>query len=274
MKILTAHTAGFCMGVRRAVEMALEAPQKYQAPIYTYGPLIHNPQVLNTLEKCGITILKTVPPVGRGTVIIRAHGVPPLIQDRLETAGFKVIDATCLRVIKVQCIIRKYAQEHQIIILGDRGHPEVTGLLGYAGANGWLVEKAEDMAQLPSFAKAVITAQTTQNETLFETVREWTKNKFSHYKIFNTICDSTSKRQNEVRNLAEKVDAMIVVGGRNSGNTQRLVEIAAQTGIKVYHIETAAEIDRKALSKLDSIGITAGASTPEWIIDQIQNCLQ
>ena len=134
MKIVIAKTAGFCMGVRRAVEMVLDAPNKLEKPIYTYGPLIHNPHVLNLLEEKGVTVLNEIPDHGFGTVLIRAHGVPPRTKKDLKTAGFKVIDATCPRVIKVQTIIRKHAKQgYASIIIGDKQHPEVIGLLGFAG---------------------------------------------------------------------------------------------------------------------------------------------
>jgi 4-hydroxy-3-methylbut-2-enyl diphosphate reductase len=159
MKILIAKTAGFCMGVRRAVEMVLEAPEKHEGPICTYGPLIHNPQVLGLLEEKGITVCDRIPPWGRGTILIRAHGVPPDAKDGLAAAGFKVIDATCPRVIRVQTIIRKHAAKgYASIIIGDREHPEVIGLKGYAGENGYVAATLEDLQQLPRFEKAIIVA--------------------------------------------------------------------------------------------------------------------
>ena len=275
MKIVIAKTAGFCMGVRRAVEMVLDAPNKHQNPICTYGPLIHNPQVLNLLEEKGINILSEIPDHGSGTVLIRAHGVPPSAQENLKAAGFKVIDATCPRVIKVQTIIATHTQQgYAAIIIGDKDHPEVIGLLGFAGEKGYVVDNLNDLDLLQPFDRAIIVAQTTQNMLFFEKVKTWAGQKYPHYKIFDTICDSTARRQAEVYRLADSVDAIIVAGGLNSGNTQRLAAIARQTGKPTYHIESESELDLEALSLAQNIGITAGASTPNWIINRIYRTLE
>ena len=275
MKIIIAKTAGFCMGVRRAVEMVLDAPQKHEGPINTYGPLIHNPQVLKLLEEKGIKAISDIPEKGSGTILIRAHGVPPEDKKRLKNTGFKVIDATCPRVIKVQTIIRKHAKQgYASIIIGDKDHPEVAGLMGYAGENGFVVDSLEELDALPQLEHAIIVAQTTQNKLFFDDVKKWAAQKYPHYKIFNTICDSTARRQSEVRRLADDVDAIIVVGGHNSGNTKRLAETARQTGKPTYHIETESELDLDALAPAKHIGVTAGASTPNWIIKRIYRTLE
>ena len=275
MKILIAKNAGFCMGVRRAVEMVLDAPNKHENPICTFGPLIHNPQVLDLLREKEISILEHIPEQATGTVLIRAHGVPPQTKQNLKKAGYRIIDATCPRVIKVQTIIRTHAKKgYASIIIGDKDHPEVIGLLGYAEGKGFVVDNLDDLDTLPPFEKAIIVAQTTQNTLFFEEIKTWAKNKFPHYKIFDTICDSTAKRQAEVQNLADSVDAVIVVGGQNSGNTKRLAEISQKTGKPTYHIETESEIDVNALSEANCIGITAGASTPNWVIKKIYRTLE
>jgi (E)-4-hydroxy-3-methyl-but-2-enyl pyrophosphate reductase len=275
MKILIAKNAGFCMGVRRAVEMVLDAPNKHENPICTFGPLIHNPQVLNLLREKDISTLEHIPENATGTVLIRAHGVPPQTKQNLKKAGYKIIDATCPRVIKVQTIIRKHAKkDYASIIIGDKDHPEVIGLLGYAEGKGFVVDNLDDLDSLPSFEKAIVVAQTTQNTLFFEEIKKWANNKFPHYKIFDTICDSTAKRQAEVQNLADSVDAVIVVGGQNSGNTKRLAEISRKSGKPTYHIETESEIDVDALSEAKCIGITAGASTPNWVIKKIYRTLE
>jgi 4-hydroxy-3-methylbut-2-enyl diphosphate reductase len=278
MKIIIAKTSGFCMGVRRAVEMVLDAPEKNENPICTYGPLIHNPQVLDVLESKDISALNDIPENGSGTILIRAHGVPPQTKAKLKDSGFKVLDATCPRVIKVQTIIRKHAKKNYAsIIIGDKNHPEVTGLLGYAGEKGYVVGSLEELEALPAFENAIIVAQTTQNTQLFEAVKSWTAKKHPNYKIFETICGSTELRQAEVKRLAESVDVVIVVGGRESGNTKRLVEIAQQTGKPAYHIETDKDvgtINYHDLSSAQRIGIAAGASTPNWIIKKVYKALE
>jgi 4-hydroxy-3-methylbut-2-enyl diphosphate reductase len=278
MKILIAKTSGFCMGVRRAVEMVLDAPDQNTNPIFTYGPLIHNPQVLNLLESKDISVLEDIPAQGGGTVLIRAHGVPPSTKEKLKDVNFNVIDATCPRVIKVQTIIRRHAKNgFAAIIIGDKDHPEVIGLLGYARDKGFVVGSVQELEALPEFENAIIVAQTTQNTQFFESVKTWAATYHPHYKIFNTICDSTTRRQAEVKRLAEAVDAVIVVGGRNSGNTQRLAEIARESGKPTYHIESETDlddIDTDALVAARHVGITAGASTPNWIIKKVYRALE
>jgi 4-hydroxy-3-methylbut-2-enyl diphosphate reductase len=275
MKIIIAKKAGFCMGVRRAVEMVLDAPGKHKDPIRTFGPLIHNPQVLDLLKEKEIFTLDHIPECGSGTVLIRAHGVPPQVKRDLKKAGYNIIDATCPRVIKVQTIIRKHAnQDYASIIIGDKNHPEVVGLLGYARGKGFAVDNMDDLETLPSFEKAIVVAQTTQNTFFYEEVKKWVGHRFPHYVIFDTICDSTAKRQAEVQNLADSVDAVLVVGGHNSGNTKRLAEISRKTGKPTYHIETESEIDIDALSEVRNVGITAGASTPNWMIKKIYRTLE
>lgn len=275
MKITIAKTAGFCMGVRRAVEMALDAPGKYQQPIYTFGPLIHNPQVLDLFRERNVVILSEIPESGHGTVLIRAHGVPPKAKEQLRSAGFQVIDATCPRVIRVQTIIRVHARKgYATIIIGDKDHPEVVGLLGFAGEKGHVVASLDELASLPRFDKAIIVAQTTQNKDFFEAVKEVAAAKYAHYEIFDTICGSTERRQSEVKELADCVDAMVVVGGKNSGNTQRLAEIASAAGKPTYPVETDNDLDLAVLAEVKHIGITAGASTPNWIIRRVYRALE
>ncbi|MGD8755990.1 MAG: 4-hydroxy-3-methylbut-2-enyl diphosphate reductase [Desulfobacterales bacterium] len=278
MKIVIAKTSGFCMGVRRAVEMVLDAPEEHQHPISTYGPLIHNPQVLEILEEKGISAFDEPPTEGSGTVLIRAHGVPPKTKDRLEEVGFKVIDATCPRVIRVQTIIKKHARKgYASIIVGDRNHPEVIGLRGYGGDESYVVKDVSELQSLPEFKNAIIVAQTTLNTHLWQAVKNWAAVNHPHYKAFETICDSTERRQAEVQRLAESVDAVIVVGGLSSGNTKRLVDIARQTGKPAFHIENEddlANIDLQALTDTDQIGITAGASTPNWVIKKVYRALE
>lgn len=266
------------MGVRRAVEMVLDAPQKLKGPISTYGPLIHNPQVLKLLEEKQISVINDIPDHGSGTILIRAHGVPPDVKQNLEKAGFNVLDATCPRVIKVQSIIKKHAGNHYAsIILGDKDHPEVVGLLGYAGEKGHVIGSVSDLHSLPRFEKAIIVAQTTQNTLLFDEIKKQATDNFPHYKVFNTICDSTGRRQAEVKRLASSVDTIVVVGGFSSGNTKRLAEIAKNTGKTAYHIETESDlkaIDLKPLLSSARIGITAGASTPNWTIKRVYRALE
>ncbi len=275
MKIIVAKTAGFCMGVRRAVEMVLDASKKNKGSIYTFGPLIHNPQVLKILEEKGIYVIDEIPQKGSGTILIRAHGIPPDKAEQLRNAGFNVIDATCPRVIKVQTIIKNHAKKgYASIIVGDRDHAEVIGLLGYAGEKKVVIGSMEDLNKIPLFEKAIIVAQTTQNTHFFQEVKTWFRAHHPSYQIFDTICGSTEKRQNEVKGLSQTVDAVIVVGGYTSGNTQRLYEIAQKSGKPSFHVEDESQLDLSSLRHAKAIGITAGASTPNWVIRRIYRSLE
>jgi 4-hydroxy-3-methylbut-2-enyl diphosphate reductase len=263
------------MGVRRAVEIVLDVANSQDGPIYTFGPLIHNPQVLEILTEKGVSVLDRLSVKGPGSVVIRAHGIPPQTKQALYDAGLTVIDATCPRVVKVQTIIAKYAKQgYAFIIIGDRDHPEVAGLLGYADGKGHVVSSLEDLGQLPFLDRAIVVAQTTQDSRFFDAVARTIKERFSHFKLFNTICDSTHRRQAEVRNMAKSVDAVVVVGGRNSGNTQRLAQVVEQEGVPAFHVEREEELDRKTIEALRAVAVTAGASTPNWVIKKVCRTLE
>jgi len=263
------------MGVRRAVETTLDLIQKEDTEVSTFGPLIHNPQVLNLLEERGVKILKEVPDKENGTVIIRAHGVPPLQKEQLQKAGATVKDATCPHVVKVQVIIKKYLKQgYATVIIGDRNHAEVEGLLGFAGNLGQVVSNEEDVRNLHLASPYIIVSQTTQDETAFAELSSMILERFPGGKVFNTICDATHKRQDEVRSLCNMVGAMVVVGGKNSANTKRLAEIAEGIGCPVFLVETEDELDIDVLSRFESVGVTAGASTPTWMINRVVRILE
>ena len=258
------------MGVRRAMELALEASYHYPDPVYTYGPLIHNPQVLSMLEKKGIHILDPLENLQTGTVVIRAHGIPPQDHERLKKSGCTIIDATCPRVIKVQAIIRKYAQEgYTSIIVGDRDHPEVIGLMGYSQGLGKVLTHPDQVKDLPDLNQVIVVAQTTQDESLFQMVVEKLRGRFPNSLVFNTICNATHERQEEVHNLARQVDGLVIVGGYNSGNTRRLAAIAESEGTPCFHVETEDQLDKKEIGRFKTVGVTAGASTPNWMIRKV-----
>ncbi|MFC1837792.1 4-hydroxy-3-methylbut-2-enyl diphosphate reductase, partial [Thermodesulfobacteriota bacterium] len=275
MKVILAKSAGFCMGVRRAVETTLDVIQEDDKGVSTFGPLIHNPQVLDLLDKRGVKVLEDVPEQESGTVIIRAHGVPPFKKEKLRMAGATVKDATCPHVVKVQVIIKKYLKQgYATVIIGDRNHAEVEGLMGFAGDMGQVVSKHEDIDKLVIDSPYIIVSQTTQDETAFDELSSMILERFSGGTVFNTICDATHKRQEEVRSLCEEVEAMVVVGGRNSANTQRLAEIAEGKGCTVFLVETEEDLDIGALAEYECIGVTAGASTPTWMINRVVGILE
>jgi (E)-4-hydroxy-3-methyl-but-2-enyl pyrophosphate reductase len=275
VKVVLAGTAGFCIGVKRALELVLKAINEHQTKIYTYGPLIHNPQVLELLREREISILKPGEEVPPGLIVIRAHGIPPQERRLLEAGGGHIIDATCPRVAKVQAIIRRWAAKGcATLIVGDADHPEVRGLMGYTEGRGFVVSTSQDVANLPDLPELIVVAQTTQSESQFEArVREITARN-PRVRIFNTICDATASRQAEVQDLARQAEALVVVGGRNSGNTQRLVEVSQGTGIPTYHVETEQELDLVEMSQYQTVAVTAGASTPHWLIGNVVNTLK
>ncbi len=275
MKVILARTAGFCIGVKRAMELVLDAINQKPGKIYTYGPLIHNPQVLELLEERGIGILPTGQPDPGCLVVIRAHGIPPKDREQLQAVGCQIIDATCPRVAKVQAIIRKWAQQgYYTIIVGDEDHPEVLGLMGYTEGRGHVVLTAGDVARLPELDRVIVVAQTTQSEGVFTARVAEIKARFAEVQVYNTICDATASRQADIQQLAGEVEAVVVVGGRSSGNTQRLVEIAQATGVPTYYVETEMELDMKELRRYKTVGVTAGASTPHWLISNVVSMLK
>ncbi len=275
MSIKLAETAGFCMGVRRAVDMVLELAQhKGRKTIYTYGPLIHNPQTVELLKSRGIipvANLEEIPPGEAGVaIIIRAHGISPQERKGIKEKGLKIIDATCPKVGRVQAIIKKHAaQDFTILIIGDAQHPEVNGLLGYAYGKGLVINHPADVRQLPALDKVCVVAQTTQSVDEYQHIVGEIHKRFPDAVIFETICDSTEKRQMEVKSLAEEMDAMIIVGGKNSANTQRLAALSELQGTPTFYVETANDLVAEKLKSFKKIGVSAGASTPNWIIDRV-----
>ena len=275
MGIKLANTAGFCMGVKRAVDMVLDmASHKGHETIYTYGPLIHNPQTIELLRKRGIVPIRRLDeiecaPPG-AAMIIRAHGISPIERKKIKKKGFRVIDATCPKVAHVQAIIRKHAAAgFTVLIAGDREHPEVNGLLGFAGEAGIVLGSPEEAEHLPKLGKVCVVAQTTQSMEEYAAIADRIRKQYPEAVIFDTICDSTEKRQTEIKALAAGTDAVFVVGGLNSANTRRLAELAKLQGKPAFHIETAEELNKIDIEPYRRIGVSAGASTPNWIIDRV-----
>ncbi len=271
MKVKLAKSAGFCMGVRRAMEIVLaEVNKNNTSSIYTFGPLIHNSQVLELLESKGVKVLEDMGQARGGKVIIRAHGIPPQTRGMLRESGAEIIDATCPKVARVQAIIRYYTNKgYQGIIVGDADHPEVIGLKGYGGDRAHVVSGESDLSHLPRDKRLFVVAQTTQNARRYEAIVRKIKESRPDAIIFDTICDATHQRQEEVKTLAQQVDAIVVVGGFHSGNTQRLTEIARSTGKPAFHVETPKDLKPHQLQKMDTVGVTAGASTPNWLIKEV-----
>ncbi len=270
MKVRLAKTAGFCMGVRLAMEKVLAEANKAEDPIYTFGPLIHNRQVMKLLESKGVRAVETVEGVRAGTVVIRAHGIPPQERKSLKGTGLRIIDATCPRVGRVQSIVRSHTRKgYQAVIVGERDHAEVIGLRGYAEGPVHVIDRAEEAGGLPKDQPLVVVAQTTQDAGVFEEIRRAIQERNPEALIFDTICDATQNRQAEVSSFAGQVDGMVVVGGFHSGNTRRLVQVSEAAGIPTFHVETEEELDPEALAPMGTVGVTAGASTPNWMIKNV-----
>jgi 4-hydroxy-3-methylbut-2-enyl diphosphate reductase len=277
MKVKVAKNAGFCMGVRRAMELVLNAARDREPDeiIHTYGPLIHNNQVLDILEKRGIRCVSTLEEAEKGRIAIRAHGIPPDERRAIKKQGFSVINATCPRVARVQGIIKKHAlRGYDVVIVGDDNHAEVIGLKGFANSRARVLNRLQDVDQLPVMERVLVVAQTTQDERAFHTIAGRIVERYPEAEIYNTICDSTHNRQEEVRALCDEVEAMVVVGGRQSGNTKRLAEIAAATAIPTFHVETEAELDPEKFRDCNVVGVTAGASTPNWLLRRVVHELE
>lgn len=278
MKVKLARTAGFCMGVRRAVNKTLDTARNCSGPIYTLGPLIHNPQVVEMFASQGVQVAEDVP--SEGTVVIRSHGVSPEVREKLEERGVDVVNATCPRVARVQGLVRSHHKRgFMVVLLGDPGHAEVEGIKGYAEGRAYVIRSAAEVSSLPDSDKVCLVAQTTQEREVFEEVARAMRDRFNSLGkddlvVADTICDSTRNRQEEVRRLSGKVDAMVVVGGKESANTRRLADVAREAGVPGFRVETEDELGPGELSRFNVVGLTAGASTPNWMIRRVYESLQ
>ena len=265
----------------RAVQKVYEEAAKASGPVYTYGPVIHNEEVVRDLEKKGVKVLHSeeeLLELQEGTVIIRSHGVGKRIYDICAGKDrVRLVDATCPFVGKIHDIIRKESAEgRRILIIGDSSHPEVQGIRGWSMENTDIAASWEDVQKLDisSCDKLSVVAQTTYNSKKFVEVIDKLKNLVYDIRCFNTICNATQERQTEARNIASEADAMIVIGGKSSSNTRKLVEICREECGNVFFIQTADDLKPLTLTSFDRIGITAGASTPQIIIEEVQNIVR
>jgi len=276
VKVRVAKSSGFCFGVKRATEMALEASRAAGGDnVFTDGPLIHNPQALAMLRERGVLPLQEGKGPLEGTVIIRSHGVSPERRQQLDKTGATIVDATCPKVKKVQSIIGRCAEKGlYVIIVGDEDHAEVKGLLGFSGKNSAVIESEDEVATLPLGEKMCVVAQTTQSKDTFSRVAGKIKERFPEAEIFDTICDANRNRQEEMKTLCHSVEAVIVVGGRGSANTRRLAEIAESKGVPTFFVENEEELPMDELKQYSEIGVIGGASTPDWVLQQVVDQLE
>lgn len=277
MEVITADTAGFCFGVKRAVDTVYG--QLSGGRVYTYGPIIHNEEVVKDLEKKGVLVLngpEDIRKAAPGTVVIRAHGVPEEIYECIKSAGHTLVDATCPFVLKIHKIVREAAKRGEyVIIVGDGAHPEIQGIKSCVPDKSTVVA---DENEAEFFVKnsperderLCIVAQTTYNFNKFKDIVEIFRKNSYYVNVLNTICSATEERQSEAADIADKVDAVIVIGGKNSSNTQKLYEICKSRCADTFYIQTLADMDFDRLKGCLRVGITAGASTPNNIIEEVQ----
>lgn len=272
MEVLLADEYGFCFGVERAVEMVENAVDEGGGPIRSLGPLIHNAQEMERLRGRGITTIDS-PAEADGTTVavIRAHGITPEVQQELEQRAAKVIDATCPFVTRVQHLAERAARQgRDVVVAGNPDHPEMIGVVGYAPKNTYVVRDANEVASLPSLRSPLVVSQTTIKLKTFLEVAEAVRARAdAEPEVVNTICSATRDRQEAARALAGQVDAFYVIGGRHSSNSVKLLAVCQEQCERSFLIETPAEIDSRDLENVKRVGVTAGASTPNWLIDQV-----
>jgi 4-hydroxy-3-methylbut-2-en-1-yl diphosphate reductase len=269
MEVILAKQAGFCFGVKRATHLAFEAADR-GGETFTLGPIIHSPQVVQRLEDMGVQRIEDVSGIERGTIIIRSHGVAAEELEAAVSRQLEIVDATCPFVKKAQEHVASLSRAgYDVVVVGDADHPEVQGIVSYATGKVYVVGSGEQAEQLPRMAKIGVVAQTTQSFENLKSVVTACLAKGGEIRVYHTICDATAVRQEEAKALAGKVDCMIVIGGYNSANTKRLAEVCSELLPRTYHIETASQVDPKWFNDVDKVGVTAGASTPKWLIDEV-----
>ncbi len=282
MEVILAKKAGFCPGVNMAVRIAYEEAEKGNISgkkVYTFGPIIHNEEVTGDLSEKGVDIINSIEELSSlepSKIIIRSHGVGRDVVETAEGFGHEIIDATCPFVKNIHKIVDKDSKNGNIvIIIGDKNHPEVKGICGWCNNEPYVINSPEEINFLPDFDEKLITivAQTTFNLKKFKDMVELLKKRYYNVFVYKTICNATEERQNEARDIAEKADAMIVIGGRNSSNTQKLYEISKKECANTYYIQTLVDLDLTAFESVSRVGITAGASTPNYIIKEVHNSM-
>ncbi|GHT52268.1 4-hydroxy-3-methylbut-2-enyl diphosphate reductase [Endomicrobiia bacterium] len=273
LKIKIAKNSGFCFGVRRAIDL-VEKATKEKPRVYTLGPIIHNPQEVERLEKQGIKILKDSKRIKEGSIILRTHGIPFELHRKLEAnKTINIIDATCPFVKRAQNIVKQLSadvksEDEKIILVGEKVHPEVVALVSYGNDKCVVIENSKEAGRFEWSGGLNIVSQTTQTPKNFDSTVKVLKKRHK-VKVYNTICKATLERQKSAKKLAGTVDLMIVIGGKNSGNTTRLAQICG-TKTKTYHVETTDDLKEQWFKKIENVGLTAGASTPVWIIKDIE----
>jgi 4-hydroxy-3-methylbut-2-enyl diphosphate reductase len=275
VEIIVARHMGFCGGVRRAVEMARSTAEQSRGPVFTWGPLIHNPQVVGRLEEAGVRVAERLEELDGEAFVVSAYGVEHAVLDQASARGMRIVDATCPVVIRAHELAFKLAEEgYTLIVVGDHGHPEMVTLKEVLGDRVTIVHTLEEARQVKVRGRVGVLSQTTQSLENFKQIVADLAVRVKELKVLNTLCPAITVRQEEAERLVEEVQALVVVGGHGSSNTTRLAEIGRARGLPTYHIEVPDELDPAWFQGVEKVGVMSGASTPDWIIAQVLHRLE
>jgi 4-hydroxy-3-methylbut-2-enyl diphosphate reductase len=276
MEVIIADRAGFCWGVKRALKIAEKTAEESQGTTVTsLGPIIHNPAIVEKLQQKGLKTERNLEDIHEGTVIIRAHGVPPDTLEEIQQKGLKVVDATCPIVKKSQRFAKRLTDEgYQVIIVGDKNHPEIIGILGHSNGSAIVLDDPEEASKVPLRDKVGLIAQTTHTVEEYERIQEVIRPRVKEMKACDTLCFETTRQQSSSVEVASQVEVMVVVGGRNSANTVRLANMCRETGVDTYHVESAEELQPEWFIGKKKAGVTGGASTPDFLINDVVQWLK
>jgi 4-hydroxy-3-methylbut-2-enyl diphosphate reductase len=273
--VQVADQAGYCFGVRRALDMAMENLEREKVAVYSFGPIIHNPQVVEEFRQKGLIQVDSIDEIEDGVLLIRSHGVEKELPEQASKKGLEVIDATCPFVKNAQMLAQKLSEEgYQVVIVGERAHPEVKGIMSYAGDDPIVVKDASEIKGESLAQKVGVLSQTTKRKEDFIEVAQTVLDSARECRAFNTICNATLSRQEAAIELSQTVDVMFVVGGKNSANTRRLAELCSSTGCDTYHIELPDEITPEMVCGKQRFGISAGASTPHSHVEAVKKMVE
>ena len=275
MQCEIADHAGFCWGVKRALKIAEKTAAESEGPVTSLGPIIHNPTIVDNLHRQGVATEKDVDAIESGTIVIRAHGIPPETFKKIEEKGLKVADATCPIVKKSQRFARRLTEQgYQVVIVGDRHHPEIIGILGHTDGTAVVIDSPEELNQAQLRDKVGLIAQTTHSVAEYKTVEDAVASRVPESKACDTLCFETVRQQANTVELAQRTDVMIVVGGRNSANTVRLANMCKSTGVETFHVENAEELKLEWFAGKSFAGVTGGASTPDFLIHEVAEWIE
>jgi (E)-4-hydroxy-3-methyl-but-2-enyl pyrophosphate reductase len=275
VNVTVAPGAGFCFGVKRALKIAFDAAKDGDGPVVTLGPIIHNPQVVARLEEEGLRVVDRADKIETGTLVVRSHGLPERVLEAVRERGVAIVDATCPFVKQAHdCAAQLEREGYAVVVVGEEDHPEVLSITGNLEKPATVVDGPNGLSRLGDTGRVGVVCQTTQPLEHLRAVADALLERTTELRVFNTICEATLERQESALDLARRVDVMIVVGGRNSANTRRLWELCREAGCDAYHIETKDDLEPAWLEGKKEVGITGGASTPHWIIDEIVRAIE